>query len=78
MISLEMRVGGDEAHIKIGLAELYIAAAPVLKLLAIHDLTYIPQCLIYLIEGLSATAINDPQSHLQLLSWMHCERSMQE
>ena len=62
MISLEMRVGGDEAHIKIGLAELYIAAAPVLKLLAIHDLTYIPQCLIYLIEGLSATAINDPQS----------------
>lgn len=57
-----MRVGGDEAHMKIGLADLYVAAAPVLKLLAKHDLAYIPQCMIYLIEGLSATAINDPQS----------------
>ena len=55
-------MGGDEAHIKIGLADLYIAAAPVLSLLALHDLTYTPQCLIYLIEGLTATAVNDPQS----------------
>ena len=54
-----MRVGGEEANIKIGLADLIIAAAPALKVLANYDLSFVPQCLIYLIEGLKATALND-------------------
>ena len=54
-----MRVGGEEAKIKIGLADLIIAAAPALKVLADYDLSFVPQCLIYLIEGLQATALND-------------------
>ena len=32
-----MRVGGEEANIKIGLADLIIAAAPALKVLANYD-----------------------------------------
>lgn len=57
-----MRIRGSESNIKSGLADLYIAAAPALEQLAIHNITYTPQCLIYLIEGLEASIIHDPQS----------------
>ena len=57
-----MRIRGSESNIKSGLAELYVAAAPVLQQLALHDITFTPQCLIYLIEGLQTSVIHDPQS----------------
>ena len=57
-----MRIRGSESNIKSGLAELYVAAAPVLQQLALHDITFTPQCLIYLIEGLQTSIIHDPQS----------------
>lgn len=47
-----MRVGGSEAHIKIGLADLFITAAPILQLLAEKDIQFTPQCMLYLIEGM--------------------------
>lgn len=68
-----MRVGGEEANIKIGLADLIIAAAPALKVLADYDLSFVPQCLIYLIEGLRATALNDvlSQPHKAITEAIH-------
>ena len=50
--SLEMRTAGNETHIQIGLADMIIAAAPALRLIATTDTSCIPQCLIYLIEGM--------------------------
>ena len=47
-----MRICGDEAHIKIGLSDLFITAAPVLRMLAEKNIVYTPQCIIYLIEGI--------------------------
>lgn len=52
LIRLEMRVFGDEAHINIGLTDLFVTAAPILKLLAQHDLQLTPQCIMYLVEGI--------------------------
>ena len=48
-----MRIYGDEAHIKIGLSDLFITAAPVLRMLAEKNIVYTPQCIIYLIEGIT-------------------------
>lgn len=68
-----MRVGGEEAKMKIGLADLIIAAAPALRVLADYDLSFVPQCLIYLIEGLEATALNDvlSQPHKAITDAIH-------
>ena len=60
MNSLEMRICGDEAHIKIGLSDLFITAAPVLRMLAEKNIVYTLQCIIYLIE-----CINDKQQATQ-------------
>ena len=35
-----MRICGDEAHIKIGLSDLFITAAPVLRMLAEKNIVY--------------------------------------
>ena len=71
--SLEMRVPGDEAHIEIGLADLFIAAAPALQLLSLHNVIYVPQCMIYLIEGMELSIINDNMSvpHRSLIQALH-------
>ena len=50
--SLEMRVSGRESHIQIGLSDLIIAAVPALKVIATMSVSFVPQCLIYLIEGM--------------------------
>lgn len=71
--SLEMRVPGSEAHIEIGLADLYIAAAPALQLLSLHNVIYVPQCMIYLIEGMELSIVNDLMStpHRSLIQALH-------
>lgn len=55
--SLEMRVSGNEAHLKIGLVDLFRTAAPVLRMLAEKSIIYTPQCIIYLIEGIEVRLI---------------------
>ena len=47
-----MRVSGNESHIQIGLSDLIIAAVPALKIIATMSVSFVPQCLIYLIEGM--------------------------
>ena len=47
-----MRIIGEEAHLKIGLSDLFIAAVPVLRILAEKNVIFTPQCMIYLIEGI--------------------------
>ena len=73
MNSLEMRVGGSESHIQLGLADLFIAAVPALQLLAQHDIIYVPQCLIYLIEGIELSIVNDIMNnpHPAILQALH-------
>ena len=73
MSSLEMRVGGSESHIQLGLADLFIAAVPALQLLAQHDIIYVPQCLIYLIEGIELSIVNDSMNnpHPTILQALH-------
>ena len=68
-----MRVPGDEAHIEIGLADLFIAAAPALQLLSLHNVIYVPQCMIYLIEGLELSIVNDIMStpHRAIIQALH-------
>ena len=68
-----MRVPGDEAHIEIGLADLFIAAAPALQILSLHNVIYVPQCMIYLIEGLELSIVNDIMSvpHRAIIQALH-------
>lgn len=54
---LEMRVSGNEAHLKIGLVDLFRTAAPVLRMLSEKSIIYTPQCIIYLIEGIEVRLI---------------------